>query len=824
MKKSIIAVTIITAITGMTSANAQLSGADLVAANAYIAQHPGIPHETVSNILKANNLTEANYPLTGYSYYTGYNNGNKVVFPGTISPVATTSAVTTPVASNPTITTQQEAYRHVDRFAMRPVTADSTSAQLAHNPLYAGREVGNNAQIAVRADALRTLGQTGNEVAPHPISIAPLNQQKLESQRVANRVADDEQAFQAQIDSQPAKPAYAPTPTSLKTNLHNAQIMYARIEDKTSPAAVKLESTIRSIYGQMQTLNAQLAANEHISTGDEVTRHDVRMLSVVDKSAPVVHAAAPANMPVGMDAATYRAATQNQSDYDRIQNMNISAVKTVATDAKDLATDAQTKIDAVSKVASGAQSLAANAYGNTVDLGKTNVAQDKAIDAHTAQITALVGQQTTQNANIASVQQDVNKAQHDADEAYGMAQGLTKDIVETQAKVADVKTTADEARTLAVQAGASGAQNTQDINTNKDAIAQETTDRTTAVAGVQTQVTDNKTAIDGQTTRIDDNAAAIAINASGIKLNSNTLGLLNQDIKDAGVNIQTNKDAIATKVDTTTYDAGQKAQDQAISDVDGKADANKAEIATNKAEQANTDQSQNKNLLLVAGRVDQNTVWIRDNAAAQALVDGNQDKATADNTQEINTNAGNIATNKTAAATNAGNIATNKTAIATNTSSIVTLQSGVKQAQDTGAYAQSRADAAFQHAEDNKAALAATNKTVSSHTAELANHESRIQDLEAKNSANFGKLKNEVDQNRKRASAGIAGVAAMANIPQVIQGQTFSIGAGVGNTDGESALAVGMSARASEHVVVKTSVSSDTQHNFVVGAGVSYGW
>lgn len=142
----------------------------------------------------------------------------------------------------------------------------------------------------------------------------------------------------------------------------------------------------------------------------------------------------------------------------------------------------------------------------------------------------------------------------------------------------------------------------------------------------------------------------------------------------------------------------------------------------------------------------------------------------------------------------------------------------------TGAYAQSRADAAYANTEANREALVNTNKRVSQNSADIANHEQRIQTLESNTNAKFGQLKSEVDQNRKRASAGIAGVAAMANIPQVIQGQTFSVGAGVGNTDGESALAVGMSARASENVVVKASVSNDTQHNFVVGAGVSYGW
>ena len=64
----------------------------------------------------------------------------------------------------------------------------------------------------------------------------------------------------------------------------------------------------------------------------------------------------------------------------------------------------------------------------------------------------------------------------------------------------------------------------------------------------------------------------------------------------------------------------------------------------------------------------------------------------------------------------------------------------------------------------------------------------------------------------------------MANIPQVTESAKFSLGAGAGNTDGESALAVGFSARASQSVVVKASVSTDTQHNFVVGAGASYQW
>lgn len=124
----------------------------------------------------------------------------------------------------------------------------------------------------------------------------------------------------------------------------------------------------------------------------------------------------------------------------------------------------------------------------------------------------------------------------------------------------------------------------------------------------------------------------------------------------------------------------------------------------------------------------------------------------------------------------------------------------------------------------SKAAQDKANATLAQHSAQLTDHENRISDLEQSNSASFGKLKNEVDENRKRASAGIAGVAAMANIPQVLQNQFINVGAGVGTTDGETALAVGFSGRAGENTVVKASVSNDTQHNFVVGAGLAVGW
>lgn len=175
---------------------------------------------------------------------------------------------------------------------------------------------------------------------------------------------------------------------------------------------------------------------------------------------------------------------------------------------------------------------------------------------------------------------------------------------------------------------------------------------------------------------------------------------------------------------------------------------------------------------------------------------------------------------------NARDLLATEAGVSANQTAIASLGQDVLGAQNTGAYARSRADAAMANAEANKAALDKTNQAVAAHTAELADHESRIDALEANAGTgnSFARLKDRVDENRQRASAGIAGVAAMANIPQVTQGATFSVGAGAGTTDGESALAVGFSARATENTVVKASVSNDSQQNFVVGAGASLQW
>lgn len=82
-----------------------------------------------------------------------------------------------------------------------------------------------------------------------------------------------------------------------------------------------------------------------------------------------------------------------------------------------------------------------------------------------------------------------------------------------------------------------------------------------------------------------------------------------------------------------------------------------------------------------------------------------------------------------------------------------------------------------------------------------------------------------INKNRKVANSGIASVAAMANIPQVMSAGKSGVGIGVGHRDGQNALAVGYS-RASDNAkhVVKMSASFDSQNKSTLGAGYMFMW
>lgn len=123
-----------------------------------------------------------------------------------------------------------------------------------------------------------------------------------------------------------------------------------------------------------------------------------------------------------------------------------------------------------------------------------------------------------------------------------------------------------------------------------------------------------------------------------------------------------------------------------------------------------------------------------------------------------------------------------------------------------------RIDGAYAGIYDNHKNIEANRQAISRNSQEIQ-----------KLNKNFSDLKNTVDANRKRAAAGIAGVAAMANIPEVNSHQTFSVGVGVGGFDGQQAVAVGASARVNDNLTVKASVAANNEE-VVWGAGAAFGW
>ncbi|MDD9156387.1 YadA C-terminal domain-containing protein [Aliivibrio sp. S4TY2] len=82
-------------------------------------------------------------------------------------------------------------------------------------------------------------------------------------------------------------------------------------------------------------------------------------------------------------------------------------------------------------------------------------------------------------------------------------------------------------------------------------------------------------------------------------------------------------------------------------------------------------------------------------------------------------------------------------------------------------------------------------------------------------------LQSQIDKNRKLSSRGIAGVAAMTNIPTLTDG-SFSIGMGYGYFDGQDAYALGISKSFESGIAVKTSLATSGSKDTTFGVGASY--
>ena len=104
--------------------------------------------------------------------------------------------------------------------------------------------------------------------------------------------------------------------------------------------------------------------------------------------------------------------------------------------------------------------------------------------------------------------------------------------------------------------------------------------------------------------------------------------------------------------------------------------------------------------------------------------------------------------------------------------------------------------------------------------------DTKFTDLENEFRDVSNRLAHNMEKNREIAAEGIAGIAAMSNIPTPAVQGTTSVGLGVGNYDSKSALAIGASHYFENGVAIKGSFSSglNSGKNTAVGAGVSYSW
>ena len=123
-----------------------------------------------------------------------------------------------------------------------------------------------------------------------------------------------------------------------------------------------------------------------------------------------------------------------------------------------------------------------------------------------------------------------------------------------------------------------------------------------------------------------------------------------------------------------------------------------------------------------------------------------------------------------------------------------------------------------------QAKVAKNSLAVTAATQDLQATRQSLQAMNTNTSQQFKSLRDEVDNNKKQANAGISGAMAMAGLPQVQTNQRVMFSAGGATYNGESALAVGASVNLNSHVIAKVSFSDDTANNMGASVGIGMGF
>ena len=297
---------------------------------------------------------------------------------------------------------------------------------------------------------------------------------------------------------------------------------------------------------------------------------------------------------------------------------------------------------------------------------------------------------------------------------------------------------------------------------NKSAIAE----NKSAIAENAEGVKSNAKAIEAA---IAENTKAIETNTAGVKANADAIARVEAKIPTVQAGENTTVDVTVDANGKATYTVNAKDFQPAINAVDAKAEANTKSIEANKAAIAEN-----------AEGVKQNAEGVKANAAE---------------IKEVAKEA------KRHSVVKAGKNTTVTKSFGENGEAVYTVDANI---------------------ETNHLA---TKAEVNKHIGAINDRIDGVEGKVAQNAKAIRKLDRDVRKNRKRADAGIAAVAAMANIPQVYLPGKSGVGIGVGHKHGQSALAIGYSRTSDNaHHIIKLSAGVDSQKDVTIGAGYMYQW
>nr|DAJ67237.1 MAG TPA: hypothetical protein [Caudoviricetes sp.] len=467
----------------------------------------------------------------------------------------------------------------------------------------------------------------------------------------------------------------------------------------------------------------------------------------------------------------------------------------------------------------------ANSTGlSTIAIGSDAVANNKASTA--------IGQGAVAEANYGVALGKAAKALHGSSVALGTAAETKQAVSVTEATVGKITYGgfAGTDATASVSVGKEGDHTRQIQNVGAGEISATSTD---AINGSQLYATND----------VINNVAGSVTNILGGNAALDNKGNITMtDIGGTGENtvhdaIKSHTDKIQANADNIAGNARNIATNTAdIRAAEALIDKNAKDIATNtKAIAGNTEYIKAVEQKLPEVKAGENTtvdVTVDANGKAIYTVSSKDFQPAIDAVDaKTATNAKAIEANKSAIAENTKGVKQNAEGVKSNTAKIAEVEKEAK--RHTVVKAGQNVQVTKEFGENGEAVYTvgvetnhlATKAEVNKHIGTINDRIDGVEGKVAQNTKAIHKLDRDVRKNRKRADAGIASVAAMANIPQVYLPGKSGVGVGVGHKHGQSALAIGYSRTSDNaHHIIKLSAGVDSQKDVTVGAGYMYQW